>query len=400
LHGIEVERSRAHHGARTSIDELPVAANDPRPPLQTGIRMKPSRRLLAIALLSVPPTLWAAQAPPPTPVIVEQARTQAISDPLEALGTLRANESVEITAKVADVIAAIHFEDGEEVKAGQLLVQMSDAEEAALLLEAQSQADEAERQYTRLQTLVEQGNAPASQLDERRRDWESANARVKAVRSRLDDRVITAPFAGIVGLRQVSPGALVAPGTLITTLVDDSEMKLDFTMPAQYLGSVNRGTTIQASTPTFPGELFTGTVTSVDSVINPVTRSITVRARIPNSNHRLVPGMLMTLELQRGAREALVIGEEAIVPRGSSSFVYVVDPSAEQPLAEQREVRIGTRQPGRVEIVAGLQPGEMVVTHGTLKVRPGSAVRIRAVDDGTKPIAELISSSAQEADRG
>jgi membrane fusion protein, multidrug efflux system len=163
---------------------------------------------------------------------------------------------------------------------------------------------------------------------------------------------------------------------------------------------VNRGTTIQASTPTFPGELFTGTVTSVDSVINPVTRSITVRARIPNSNHRLVPGMLMTLELQRGAREALVIGEEAIVPRGSSSFVYVVDPSAEQPLAEQREVRIGTRQPGRVEIVAGLQPGEMVVTHGTLKVRPGSAVRIRAVDDGTKPIAELISSSAQEADRG
>lgn len=361
--------------------------------------MKPSRRLLALVLLSFAPALWAAQASPPTPVIVEAARQYAISDPLEALGTLRANESVEITAKVADVIAAIHFEDGQSVKAGQLLVQMSDAEEAALLLEAQSQAEEAQRQYDRVMSLVEQGTASQSQLDERRRDWQSANARVKAVRSRLDDRVITAPFAGIVGLRQISPGALVAPGTMITTLVDDLQMKLDFTIPSLYLGSVTRGTVIHASSPTFPGEIFTGEVSSVDSVVNPVTRSITIRALIPNTEHRLVPGMLMTLELKRTERQALVIAEEAIVPRGSSTFVYVVDPKAEQPVAEQREVRIGARQPGRVEVVSGLESGEMVVTHGTLKVRPGSAVRIRAVDDGTRPIAELIAADP-EADRG
>ena len=361
--------------------------------------MTPLRRLLALALLAAPAIPWAAPAPPPTPVIVEEARTQAISDPLEALGTLRANESIEITAKVSDVIAAIHFEDGQTVKAGQLLVQMSDAEEAALLLEAQSQADEAERQYERVKTLVEQRNAPVSQLDERRRDWQSANARVTAVRSRLEDRVITAPFAGTVGLRQVSPGALVAPGTVIATLVDDSEMKLDFTIPALYLNSVTRGTVVHASTPTFQDEIFTGAVTSIDSIIDPVTRSITVRARIPNQKHRLVPGMLMTLELRRGERQALVVGEEAIVPRGSSSFVYVVDPKAEQPIAEQREVRTGARQPGRVEIVSGLQAGEMVVTHGTLKLRPGAPVRIRAVDDGTRPFSELISSQA-EADRG
>jgi membrane fusion protein (multidrug efflux system) len=361
--------------------------------------MTPSRRLLACFLLAAPAAVWAAQAPPPTPVIVEQVRAQTIFDPLEALGTLRANESVEITAQVADVIAAIHFEDGQQVKAGQLLVQMSDAEEAALLLEAQSQADEAERQLERVKTLVEQGNAPASQLDERRRDWQSASARVKAVRSRLQDRVITAPFAGTVGLRQVSPGALVSPGTLITVLVDDSEMKLDFTIPALYLGSVTRGTPISATTPVFPGAVFTGTVSSVDSVINPTTRSITVRARIPNPEHRLVPGMLMTLELQRGERQALVVGEEAIIPRGDSAFVYVVDPALEQPVATQREVQTGARQPGRVEIVDGLAAGELVVTHGTLKVRPGAPVRIRAVDDGSKPLAELISSS-KEGGRG
>jgi membrane fusion protein (multidrug efflux system) len=362
--------------------------------------MTSPRSLIALALLFLPTTLWSAQAPPPTQVILEQARIQTVSDPLEALGTLRANESIEVTAKVADVIAAVHFEDGQAVKAGQLLVQMSDAEEAALLLEAQSQADEAERQYERVKTLVAQGNAPASQLDERRRDTQSANARVKAVRSRLEDRVITAPFAGTVGLRQVSPGALVAPGTVITTLIDDTEMKLDFTIPALYLGSVTRGAEILASTPTFPDEVFTGRVSSVDSVINPVTRSITVRAIIPNASHRLVPGMLMTLELRRGAREALVIGEEAIIPRGTRTFVYVVDPNAAPPVAQEREVRIGTRQPGKVEIVSGLQVGEHVITHGTLKVRPGATVAIRAVDDGSRPIAELISSSAQEADRG
>jgi membrane fusion protein (multidrug efflux system) len=364
--------------------------------------MSPSLRTFVLALLVGAPALWAAEAPPAGPatqVIVEKARPRTISDPLEALGTLRANESVEITAKVADVIAAIHFEDGETVTAGQLLVQMSDAEEAALLVEAQSQADEAERQYERVSALVKQGNASQSMLDQQQRDWRSARARALAVRSRLQDRVITAPFAGTVGLRQVSPGALVEPGQLITTLVDDSEMKLDFTIPAIYLGSVTRGTVIEATTAAFPDSAFTGRVSSVDSVINPVTRSITVRALIPNPERRLVPGMLMTLELRRGERQALVVGESAIVPRGNSTFVYVVDPSAAQPVAMEREVVTGARQPGTVEVVTGLEPGELVVTHGTLKLRPGGPVQIHAIDDGTRPLAELIS-GRNEANEG
>ncbi len=340
---------------------------------------------LALTALGATPEVRAQTAPPPVQVIIEAARTEPVRDTLEALGTLRANESIEVTAKVADIIAAIHFEDGQRVKEGQLLVQMSNAEEAALLVEAQSQAEEAARQLERVETLVTQGNAPASQLDERRRDAQSANARVSAVRSRLQDRVITAPFAGVVGLRQVSPGALVAPGTVITTLVDDSVMKLDFPIPALYLGTLSAGAAVTARTPSFPDLTFTGTVTSVDSVINPATRSITVRARIPNDGKLLV----------RNPRDALEVSESAVIPRAARSFVYVVDPKGNPPIATQREVTTGARQPGRVEISAGLQAGEHVITHGTLKVRPGAPVTIRAVDDGSRPIAELIESAPE-----
>jgi membrane fusion protein (multidrug efflux system) len=229
-----------------------------------------------------------------------------------------------------------------------------------------------------------------SLLDERRREWRTADARLQAVQSRLDDRLITAPFGGHVGLRQVSPGALVSPGDVITTLVDDSRMKLDFTIPALYLNTVRRGTLIEASTPVFPNRSFAGEVTSVDSTIDPVTRSITVRAIIPNEHRDLVPGMLMTSNLLRNEREAIVISEEAVIPRAARTFVLVVDMNTEPYLALEQEVRLGTRMPGQVEVVSGLQGGETIISHGTLKVRPGSPVRIHAVDDGTRPIAELL----------
>jgi len=123
-----------------------------------------------------------------------------------------------------------------------------------------------------------------------------------------------------------------------------------------------------------------------------VTRSITVRAIIPNEAGALVPGMLMTLNLLRNERDAIVISEEAVIPRGESTFVMVVDTRSEPSVAEQRTVRLGTRMPGQVEVISGLDVGETIVSHGTMKLRPGSPVRIKAVDDGTEPIAELIKS--------
>jgi membrane fusion protein, multidrug efflux system len=359
-------------------------------------------RLTALfALLSAPLTIVAAQpAMPPTAVIVERVGSQRLTDPLEALGTLRANETVRITATVSEVITQINFEDGQKVRAGDVLVQLAHAEETALLAEAESQAEEAKLQHERVVRLVAQGNAPEALLDERRREWRAAEARAEAARSRLRERTIRAPFDGRVGLRQVSPGTLVVPGDTITTVVDDSHMKLDFTVPSIYLATVARGTPIEATTPVFPNRRFAGEVTSLDSTIDPVTRSITVRAIIPNEQQDLVPGMLMTLNLLRNERVGLVVAEEAIVPRGRETFVMVVDTSTEPYRARQRQVEIGTRIPGRVEVVSGLSAGEIVITHGALKLRPESPVRIHAENDGSRPVAELLNPRAAAAPLG
>jgi membrane fusion protein (multidrug efflux system) len=352
--------------------------------------LRPAPAILVTLLLAIPGALQAAPAMPPPSVIVETVGPSQISDPLEALGTLRANETVEITANVSDTVSRIHFEDGQKVEQGQLLVEMTDAEEHALLQEARSTAEEAQRQYERLKKLVAEGTAAESLLDERRREAQTAEARLNAVQSRLQDRIITAPFSGTMGLRNVSPGALVAPGDVISTLVDDSSMKLDFTIPSLYLTSVDRSTLIEATTPVYPDRVFAGEVTSVDNTINPVTRSVIVRARIPNDDRALKPGMLMTLKLQRALRQALVISEEAVIPQGRQTFVMVVNTDAEPPTAQRREIQLGARLPGRVEVISGLAEGETIVTHGAMKTRPGAPVRIGAVDDGDAPVADLI----------
>jgi membrane fusion protein (multidrug efflux system) len=344
-------------------------------------------------LATAAPLAEGAAAPPDAPpaaVIVESVGRQRIADSLEALGTLRANETVQVMANVSDTISQVNFDDGQVVEAGDVLVELTDYEESALLAEAESLAEEAKRQFERVDRLVKQNNASESLRDELQREWRTAEARLDAVRSRLQDRLITAPFSGRVGLRHDSPGALVSPGDVITTLVDDSRMKLDFTVPAIYLNTVRRGTPIEATTPVFPNRSFAGEVSSVDSTIDPVTRSITVRAIIPNDNGDLVAGMLMTLNLFRDERDAIVISEEAVVPRGTATFVMVVSTSTEPHTAEERPVQLGTRMPGQVEVVAGLETGEMIVSHGSLKLRPGSPVRILAVDDGSRPITELL----------
>lgn len=340
----------------------------------------PALAITAVLLLAAGPAAAA------TAVIVAEARVQQIDDRIEALGTLKANESVQLSSSITETVGAIHFDDGDRVAAGTLLVEMTSDEENAQLEEARATVDEARRQYERVQSLQQQGTAAASLLDERRRDLETARARLGAIESRLKDRLIKAPFAGVIGLRNVSLGALVEPGDPIATLDDDSRMKLEFPVPSLYLDSLRTGLPVLAATAAYGAREFRGEVTAIDSRIDPVTRTVLVRAVLPNADRSLRPGLLMQVNLLRNIRQGLVIPEEALVPLGDRQFVLVVDGNT----VAQREVRLGARRPGQAEILDGLVAGDKIITHGTTRVKPGDQIDIVAVDDGTVPLAKLL----------
>ena len=343
--------------------------------------------LLSLVLLSINGVL---AAPPPTPVFAAEARVDRFEDRIEALGTLRANESVTLTASVTEKVSALHFDDGDRVAQGDLLVEMTSTEEDAQLEEARALVKEAERQYRRVQSLASQGTAAKSLLDERRREQETASARLSAIESRLSDRLIKAPFSGVLGLRNISVGALVEPGDLITTLDDDSVMKLDLSVPNVYLSSLKPGLPMIARSRAYPEREFRGEVRSIDSRVDPVSRSVLVRVLLPNEERLLKPGMLMQVELRKDPRDVLVIPESALMPVGREQFVLVALPEGEGHKAERRPVKIGSRRPGEVEILDGLAVGELVITDGTLRARSGQPVGVRAIDDGRRTLSEML----------
>ena len=290
---------------------------------------------------------------------------------IEAVGTTHANESVEVTSKASNVVTAIHFDEGSEVKRGDILVQMDDAQARAALAEAQAALADSENQYKRSRELVASQALSVAQLDQIEAALKGAQARVAAAEARLADTVIRAAFDGRTGFRHVSVGSFVSPGTVITTLDDISRIKLDFTVPETYLYLLRRGLPITARTAGLPGRTFEGEVTNLDSRVDPVTRSITVRAELPNPDGALRAGMFMTVTLQGDLAPALIVPEEAIVPEQGRTYVFAVVGD----VVERREVRIGKRRPGEVEIVAGLSEGERVVVEGTQNLRDGSRVQ-------------------------
>lgn len=351
---------------------------------------------LVLATLSTFASFAGWQAAPaqaqagPSPVILSEAVSKQLVDRVEALGTLRANESVTVTAQVTETITALHFEDGQEVKKGQVLAEMTSAEELAQLQEAEATVREAKDQLDRVSPLAERGVSSEAVLSERRRDHETAIARHEASKSRLSDRQIVAPFDGVVGLRRISVGALVEPGTVITTIDDDSVMKLDFSVPATFLSTLRVGLPVIAEAQAYGERVFEGKVSGIDSRVDPITRSITVRAIIPNESGVLKAGVLMTVEVLKNERQAVVLPEQAIIPHGRDTHVLVVDRKAEAPVAERRDVKLGTRVGGEVEILEGLKAGEFVISDGTLRVRPGQKVSITAIDNGGEPLVKLL----------
>ncbi|TNE76602.1 MAG: efflux RND transporter periplasmic adaptor subunit [Gammaproteobacteria bacterium] len=351
-----------------------------------------SPSLLVTLVLAALPLLTKAE--PPVPVFVQAAAVEPFSEKIEALGTLRANEAVTLSATVTETITSIHFNDGQRVEAGKVLVEMTSAEEHAQLEQARSTLREAQRQYQRIKGLVKTNLASESLLDERLAAYETAQAQLQATQSRLQDRLVIAPFDGVVGLRQISVGALVTPGDTITTLDDDSIMKLDMSVPAVFLDSLRPGLQVIANSRELGGQHFEGEITSLDSRVDPITRSITVRALLPNDGRHLKPGMLMTVALQKPPVNYLMIPEEALVREGFNQYAFVVNQSTEPPTVSKRQLSTGPRRPGAVAVTAGIAPGELVVTHGVMRLTQGSPVSITATQKGGESLNELLKQSS------
>lgn len=353
--------------------------------------------LVLFVLISAAMQTFAQQRKPSvTPVVVTAVALYDFADVVEALGTLNAKESVELTSPVTEIVTKISFTDNQRVKKGDILIEMDIAEEQAELAEQKSILAEAKRQVNRLSPLVKEGAASASALDESKRNLEGAKARINAIQARVNQRILKAPFDGVLGLRRVSIGALAQPGDIITTIDDDSIMKIDFSVPEIFLATLKPGVVVLAQTEAFAGKIFQGEIAHIDSRVDPATRSIRARALIKNEDGLLKPGLLMLVELQKNPRTAVLIPEEALIVNGSNNFVFVVKEKDGKTSVEQRKVELGKRQFGEAEILSGLDVGEQIVTQGVLRIRQGSTVKIIAVENKGDKLSTLLNAQPSQ----
>ena len=338
--------------------------------------------LLAASAIAQPAKAPGAGAPPAMPVKAVAARLAPAVDEANAVGSLRADESVVIRPEIAGRIAEIRFEEGQSVKKGALLATLDSAEVRAQLASAQAQATLDASRLERAEDLHKKNFISRQALDEAH----SNNARSQASRQEAQAKVakseIRAPFNGVAGLRQVSQGAYVAAGTDIARLEKIDQLKLDFRVPEVYLSRLKTTQQVKVQVDAYPDESFAGTIYAIEPALDEATRTVLIRARIANVDLKLRPGMFGRVQLQLAVREKAVwVPEQAIVPKGQDAFVFRV---ANGKVALVK-VQTGARKVGEVEIRNGISAGDMVVTEGTQRIGPGSAVNV--VGDAPKPAA-------------
>jgi len=314
-----------------------------------------------------------AKVPPAMPVKAAAARTAPAVDELGAVGTLRADEAVTIRPEIAGRIAEIRFNEGQSIARGALLVKLDQAELAAVLASSAAQAQLDRQRLERSEDLFKKSFISQQALDEARSGYARSAAKQKEDEARLAKTEMRAAFPGVAGLRQVSEGQYVAAGTDIARLEKIDQLKLDFRIPEAFIGKLRAGQPVKVLVDAYADRVFPGSVYAIEPGVDDQTRTILLRARVANPELRLRPGMFARVQAQLGVREkAIWIPEAAIVPKGRDSYVFRVAEGK----ADLVRVQTGARKVGEVEIVKGLGAGDLVVTEGTQKIGPGSAVTL------------------------
>ncbi|MDY6841139.1 MAG: efflux RND transporter periplasmic adaptor subunit [Pseudomonadota bacterium] len=302
-------------------------------------------------------------------------RIQTVRDVVNAVGSLKALNAVELTTEVSGRVVQLNLETGRRVAQGEVLLRLDDRQARADLQVIEAQLADARRQYERAQRLRSNNSISQSQVDELRTAVDVAEAQRQSARVRLENHRIQAPFAGVIGLSDISVGAYITAGTSVTTLDTTDRMELDFSIPERFLGQVSLGQQVRGASPAYPGQKFSGQLAELGSRVSELSRSLPVRALIDNPDGLLRPGQFMSATLTLRERQALVIPEQAVMIRGDEHYVFV----AEDGVARRISVNLGSRMPGLVEIAKGLSQDDPVIV--TRQDRLSSGERIRVLDD-------------------
>ena len=297
---------------------------------------------------------------------------------IDAVGVAKARESVTLTSQTTEIATDILFHSGEHVAKGQVLAQLKTDEQKADVVNAEAALAKAKSDNARWQELSKRGFAPAASVDQYKAAYDQAKAQLSAAQSRLHDRVIRAPFAGTIGLSDAAPGMLITPGTPLATLDDLSAIVVDFDVPERFMGSVREGSPITATADALNGRLISGHIARIDTRVKPDTRSVTARAEFANPNTMIKPGMLLKVTVTQGARTALALPEAAVQFETDTPFVFALAEENGKTVAKLKNVQIGARQDGYIEIVGGLNAGDKVVGDGLNRIQPNQAVKVLA----------------------
>lgn len=314
----------------------------------------------------------ATPAVPPVNVEAVRAELQDVVEEIVVIGTLDSNESVIIRPEIAGRIAKIHFAEGERVKRGEPLISLDASVQEAELREAEAALNVSRRNFARAEELLKTGAGAVRQRDEALGKLEADQARVALAQARLQKMTLTAPFDGVLGLRRVSVGDYVTPGQDIVNLENIDPIKVEFRVPETSLRDIREGQKIRVQVDAFPDASFAGEVYAIDPRIDAAGRSVAIRARIPNPDSRLRPGLFARVALAVDERRSVMAPETVIVPRGDEQYVYrVIDNKA-----VLTRVTVGLRRNAQVEIRSGVEPGELIVSAGQIKLRDGAPVAV------------------------
>ena len=309
------------------------------------------------------------------PVKTAKVVTGSISEEVSAVGTLLANESVMIRPVRDGRITAIHFTEGNVVRKGDRLVSLDSADIEAQLAAISSELTLNRSRMKRAAELYEKKFISGQALDDAKEALNQSVARQAEVQARLEKSFVVAPFEGVAGLRQVSPGAYVKAGQDVARFEGIGSLKLDFRIPELYLGRIRQHQEVLTRVDAFPGESFRGEIYAIEPSVDEQTRTVLLRARVANPGARLKPGMFSRIVLVLETREnAVLVPEQALVPQGKDRFVFRVADGR----AQMTKIELGLRRPGEVEIRDGLKAGDTIVLDGQLRLRDGVAVTVVA----------------------